>query len=295
MKQPDRPRRGARRARDPRGRRRRRRRHARPRRPSATTLTISNWDAYTPKDLIPSSRRRRGSRSSSRSTRPTRTSWASSRPRTAAATTSSSSPARSPSRSSKRGWAARLDHKQTPEPEEPLPGRLQAGLRPRQQVLGAVHVGDDGPLLAQRPDEGPDELERPAQAVGRAEGQDDDARDRPLADAAGAQGARLLAQHGQPGPAEEGRGLLKETKKTLLAYDDTTFYSKLVSGEAKLVEAWDGWCNYGIAENPKIKFIIPKEGSDVLVDTMVVLGRARTRRPPTSSSTTSCGPTAARP
>jgi spermidine/putrescine transport system substrate-binding protein len=60
-------------------------------------------------------------------------------------------------------------------------------------------------------------------------------------------------------------------KKTLLAYDDTTFYAKLVSGEAVLVQAWDGWCNYGIAENADIKYVIPSEGSDLWVDTMVIL------------------------
>jgi spermidine/putrescine transport system substrate-binding protein len=36
------------------------------------------------------------------------------------------------------------------------------------------------------------------------------------------------------------------------------------------VHAWDGWCNFGITENPAIKFMIPKEGSDLFVDTMVV-------------------------
>lgn len=66
------------------------------------------------------------------------------------------------------------------------------------------------------------------------------------------------------------RDQLVATKKTLLAYDDTTFYSKLVSGEAAMVEAWDGWCNYGIAEKPEIKYVIPKEGSDLWVDTMVI-------------------------
>jgi spermidine/putrescine transport system substrate-binding protein len=66
------------------------------------------------------------------------------------------------------------------------------------------------------------------------------------------------------------RDLLIEAKKTLLAYDDTTFYAKLVSGEASLVQAWDGWCNYGIAEKPEIKYVIPKEGTDMWVDTMVV-------------------------
>jgi spermidine/putrescine transport system substrate-binding protein len=66
------------------------------------------------------------------------------------------------------------------------------------------------------------------------------------------------------------KDLLIQAKSTLLAYDDTTFYSKLVSGEASLVHAWDGWCNYGIAENPKITFVVPSEGSDMWVDTMVV-------------------------
>ena len=60
-------------------------------------------------------------------------------------------------------------------------------------------------------------------------------------------------------------------KKSLLAYDDTTFYAKLVSGEAVLVHAWDGWCNYGIAENADIKYVVPSEGSDLWVDTMVIL------------------------
>jgi spermidine/putrescine transport system substrate-binding protein len=65
--------------------------------------------------------------------------------------------------------------------------------------------------------------------------------------------------------------LLTAAKDNLLAYDDTTFYSRLVSGEANLVEAWDGWCNYGIAENPDIEFVVPEEGSDLWTDTMVVL------------------------
>ncbi|WP_420346584.1 polyamine ABC transporter substrate-binding protein [Pelagibius sp.] len=69
---------------------------------------------------------------------------------------------------------------------------------------------------------------------------------------------------------DEVKAQLIETKKDLLAYDDTTFYSKLVSGEASLVHAWDGWCNYGIAENDKIRYVIPEEGTDLWVDTMVI-------------------------
>jgi spermidine/putrescine transport system substrate-binding protein len=71
------------------------------------------------------------------------------------------------------------------------------------------------------------------------------------------------------------RDQLSATKKQLLAYDDTTFYSKLVSGEAVMAHAWDGWCNYGIAQNDKIKYVIPKEGSDLWVDTMVITKAAK--------------------
>jgi spermidine/putrescine transport system substrate-binding protein len=60
-------------------------------------------------------------------------------------------------------------------------------------------------------------------------------------------------------------------KENLLGYDDTTFYEKLISGEAVMTEAWDGWCGYGMAENPDIKFVVPDEGSDLWTDTMVVL------------------------
>jgi spermidine/putrescine transport system substrate-binding protein len=60
-------------------------------------------------------------------------------------------------------------------------------------------------------------------------------------------------------------------KDHLLGYDDTTFYEKLISGEAVMTEAWDGWCGYGMAENPDIKFGVPEEGSDRWVDTRVVL------------------------
>ncbi len=63
----------------------------------------------------------------------------------------------------------------------------------------------------------------------------------------------------------------QEAKPNLLGFDDTTFYSKLVSGEASAVQAWDGWCEYGRAEDANIDFVIPDEGSDVWTDTMVIL------------------------
>ena len=76
---------------------------------------------------------------------------------------------------------------------------------------------------------------------------------------------------------EQVKALLLESKSSLLAYDDTTFYSRLVSGEAVMTVAWDGWCNYGIAENPDIAFVVPSEGSDLWVDTMVVLKSSKNK------------------
>lgn len=70
------------------------------------------------------------------------------------------------------------------------------------------------------------------------------------------------------------RTKLLEAKKSLLAYDDTTFGDRLKSGEAALVEAWDGWCP---TDDPRIKFAIPKEGSDLWVDTMVVLKTSKNK------------------
>lgn len=65
------------------------------------------------------------------------------------------------------------------------------------------------------------------------------------------------------------------TKKRILSFDDTTFYSKLASGETLMAHAWDGWCNYGTQANASIKFTLPKEGSDLWVDTMVVLKNSK--------------------
>lgn len=81
----------------------------------------------------------------------------------------------------------------------------------------------------------------------------------------------ISANSTDPDELEQVRDQLMETKPKLLAFDDTTFYERLVSGEAALVEAWDGWCNYGIAEDDRITFTIPEEGSDLWVDTMTVL------------------------
>jgi spermidine/putrescine transport system substrate-binding protein len=72
-----------------------------------------------------------------------------------------------------------------------------------------------------------------------------------------------------PAQIEEAKQLTIDAKQNLLAFDDTTFYSLLDSGDAALVHAWDGWCNYATDKN--VEFVVPQEGSDVWTDVMVVL------------------------
>lgn len=67
---------------------------------------------------------------------------------------------------------------------------------------------------------------------------------------------------------------LIEAKPTLLRYDDVDFGKRLVSGEAVMVEAWDGWCP---TTEKNIEFVVPKEGSDLWVDTMVVLKSSKNK------------------
>ncbi len=73
-----------------------------------------------------------------------------------------------------------------------------------------------------------------------------------------------------PAELQQAVDLSITAKGTLLGYDAETFYTKLISGEAAVAQAWDGWCNYGIAENDKIAFVVPKEGSDLWVDALVI-------------------------
>ncbi|MEV4012875.1 spermidine/putrescine ABC transporter substrate-binding protein [Nonomuraea angiospora] len=72
------------------------------------------------------------------------------------------------------------------------------------------------------------------------------------------------------------KDLLVAQKPHLLTYDDTTFGDKLKSGEAVMVEAWDGWCPTTDPKN-NIKFKVPKEGSDLWVDTMVIMKSSKNK------------------
>lgn len=73
------------------------------------------------------------------------------------------------------------------------------------------------------------------------------------------------------------KDLMVKAKPNLLAYDDSTFYERLISGEAVMTQAWDGWCNYGTGENDKIKFVVPKEGADLWSDGMAILKSSKNK------------------
>jgi spermidine/putrescine transport system substrate-binding protein len=244
-------------------------------RPSAVTLTISNWDAYTPENLIPSFTKATGIKV-----------------KLAKHTTNEDIMGKLEAQNGggydivfvsgpfaeslrKRGWAARLDRKKIPNLKNLYPGASKLSYDPGNRYSIPYTWGTTGLCwrsdLARQPKSWNDLLKPSAALKGKITML---ATDRWLMlPALKVLGYSINTTN--PAQLKRAATLLKETKKSLLAYDDTTFYSKLVSGEAHMVQAWDGWCNYGIAENPKIKFVIPKEGADVWVDTMVVLAKSK--------------------
>ena len=169
------------------------------------------------------------------------------------------------------GIAAELDHAKIPNLANLYPQAGELAYDPGNRYSVPYAWGTTGlcyraDLMAEAPDSLMDLLQPSADVAGKTTML---STDRWL------MGAALLAlgysvNETDEAKLNEARDLLVEAKKTLLSYDDTTFYAKLVSGEAVLVQAWDGWCNYGIAENADIKYAIPSEGSDLWTDVMVV-------------------------
>jgi spermidine/putrescine transport system substrate-binding protein len=171
-----------------------------------------------------------------------------------------------------QGWAAELDHAKIPNAEGLAPEATQLSYDPGNvhsmpYAWGTTGICFRSDLVEQAPTswevfrDPPPELDGKMTMLGT---------DRWLL-----QPALLSLGYSinttDPAEIDEAVAWTEEAKGHLLGFDDTTFYSKLVSGEAVAVQAWDGWCNYGIAEDPNIEFVIPDEGSDVWTDTMVVL------------------------
>ena len=70
-----------------------------------------------------------------------------------------------------------------------------------------------------------------------------------------------------PAEIEEAKQLTIDAKPNLLQFNDTDFYVTLDEGNAGMVHAWDGWCNY--ATNKNVEFVVPSEGSDLFADNLV--------------------------
>jgi spermidine/putrescine transport system substrate-binding protein len=235
-------------------------------------LVISNWDAYTPKNLIPDFEEETGVDV----TLTKHTTNEDIMGKISAANGGGfdlvfvSGPFAEALAG--RGWAAELDHDQIPNLDNLAPEASELEYDPGNRFSVPYTWGTTGicyrpDLVPQTPTSWNDLLDPAPEIEGEVTML---ATDRwLLLPALKVLGYSVNTTDEQE--LEEAKDLLLETKEQLLGYDDTTFYSKLVSGEAALVQAWDGWCNYGIAEDPRIKFVIPEEGSDLWADTMVVL------------------------
>jgi spermidine/putrescine transport system substrate-binding protein len=179
---------------------------------------------------------------------------------------------------SKRGWTETLDHAKLPNIKNLAPEADKLGYDPGNTFSVPYTWGTTGlcyrsDLMSYTPSSWNDLLKPPAELDKKITAL---ATDRWLLLPA----LKVLGysvNETDPAHLDQAKALLVESKKHLLAYDDTTFYSKLVSGDASLVEAWDGWCNYGITDNKDIKFVVPTEGSDLWSDTMVILKSSKNK------------------
>jgi len=63
---------------------------------------------------------------------------------------------------------------------------------------------------------------------------------------------------------------LNGRKKGSLGFDGSAHFVRLARGEVVVAQAWDSWCNQARRLNDKVAFALPKEGSDLWVDVLVV-------------------------
>lgn len=242
------------------------------------TLTISNWDKYIPEDLIPGFEKETGIKVKLAKHATNEEILGKLEAADGGGFDLVFVSGQFAESLRNRGWAAEIDHAKIPNEKNLYPEASKLPYDPGNTHSMPYTWGTTGlcyrsDKVSGTPDSWNDLLKPSAQVKGKTTML---ATDRWLLLPA-LKSLGFSANTKDEGELEQARDLLLKTKDTLLAYDDTTFYSKLVSGEALLVEAWDGWCNYGIAENPKIKFVVPKEGSDLWVDSMVVLEKSQNK------------------
>ncbi|MDP4133491.1 MAG: spermidine/putrescine ABC transporter substrate-binding protein [Bacillota bacterium] len=74
-----------------------------------------------------------------------------------------------------------------------------------------------------------------------------------------------------PKEIEEAKNLLISQKPNVLAYVGDEVKDKMENGEAALALVFSGEGNKAAAESKNLKYVIPKEGSNLAVDAMVIL------------------------
>jgi len=73
-----------------------------------------------------------------------------------------------------------------------------------------------------------------------------------------------------PQQLRQARDLLVRQKPLVRAYDSANFDQLLLSGEAWIAHAWDGQIIKARRENPNIEFVIPREGTTLIVDNLCI-------------------------
>lgn len=76
---------------------------------------------------------------------------------------------------------------------------------------------------------------------------------------------------------EEARDLLVEQKPLVYAYLGDEVKDIMIGGEAALAVVWSGDAMYMMWENPDLNYIIPKEGSNLFLDAMVIPASAENK------------------
>jgi spermidine/putrescine-binding protein len=73
----------------------------------------------------------------------------------------------------------------------------------------------------------------------------------------------------------QARGDALAAKRVLRGYKSAAVKSDLLAGDVWLAQLWNGDTRQAAAEDPRIRFVLPSEGSTLWLDSMVLLERAR--------------------
>jgi spermidine/putrescine transport system permease protein len=73
-----------------------------------------------------------------------------------------------------------------------------------------------------------------------------------------------------PAQLETAKALLEKQKPLLQAYNSSNFQELLVSGDAWLVQGWNGQIVKAARDNPNIAYLLPKQGTTIFIDSFCI-------------------------